>query len=252
MRSAHRSLVASLALVLAAGACSDSPVQPVEETTLSSALAEMSLSEVLPGGIGVAAPVPSAALVPSGCAYSVTSQGFVCAPVTTNGLTINQGYTLLSASNAPQQAFDRATTAAVRGTMSIVGTVTTGGEAITVDLQQVMTLSGLLTGTHVLDGTQVVHLGTPPGSPYPLVEDISTTITGLVLPPRGSSNPYPRAGSIAMTILDGPAGAPSTTTFALTMVFNGTSKVAVTFTVDGVTTHCTIDLAATTNQGACA
>jgi hypothetical protein len=66
-------------------------------------------------------------------------------------------------------------------------------------------------------------------------------VTSLVLAPAASSNPYPRSGTIALTLVDaGSAGFVAGQTMTVTLVFNGTSKVDVTLSPGG---HCTLDLA---------
>ena len=199
------------ALALAVGACSDGPTAPATPLRLDEVLSEMSLSTVLPGGIGAPGGVPSTAIVPGNCSYSASLQSFVCAPVTAGTIRVDQSYTLLSAAGTPQPAFDPAGTAAVRMTTHAAGTTSLAGVSSVMDLQQTMTLSGLLTRTHVLDGTQLMRMSTTfPGSSFAPIgvgpstfrSTIDTRIDGLVMPGRGWTERYPRAGSITMTMTE--------------------------------------------------
>lgn len=247
-RPSRARLVAVLAL-LAAGACSESSTAPARgPVDLPTALSEMSLTSYLPAGATAGGAIPLSSVNAAGCAYNGSVQSFVCAPVTTAGLTINSSYTLLSSTGAPLAAFDAATTAAIRSTMTVNGTMGTGTSALQVDERQVMTLSGLLTGQHVLDGTQVAHL-TGTVSTQRFDETITTTIAGLVPPDRPGAGAYPRAGTITMTIAGSTIATPSTSGITLVMKFNGTSKVDVTISGLGTTQHCVIDLAVASAAG---
>lgn len=242
--------LAVAAAALFAAACSDSPLQPASSANLDAALSEMSLSSLAPAGIlGMGVPAPSTALVPSQCAYASGSQSFVCAPLSFNGLTYDRSFALLTTSGAPQAAFDPATTDAVRtmtsvtGTMSfsgLTGSSTSGSISSTVDDHSTMTLSGLLSGRHVLNGQDDLKLTTTGLGSAPFITTMTTTISGLVPPANGSH--YPQAGSITAVMSGLDAGLGSST-FSMTMVFNGTSKVDVTMVDGGTTTHCTLDLA---------
>lgn len=246
-----RSYLSVIALAVVAGACgSDSSVTPPltsQPVTLDQALTELSIPALSAaaesfGGVGAVAP----ALVPSRCAFEASSQSFVCTPIATNGLTINQSYTLFSASGARQPAFDKATTASVRANTAVAGTVLEGGTALTIDGQQELTLSGLLTGTHTLDGTSTTRItgNVASGSTQiPLTSTITTKITSLVLPATsGDGQKWPTSGTIVVessTAL-GPA-APAVT--RLTLTFSGSSTVTVSIVGPGISQTCKVDLA---------
>ena len=241
MRTPHRLLAAALMLAAAAGACVDSPTGPAAPPNdLASALGELSLDALIPGGAGISAPVASTALTPIGCAYNSASLAFTCPTVTSNGLTVTQDYTLLTSANTPQSSFDAATTNAVRQHIAIAGTAVSGGESIDVAVDQTFTLSGLLSDTHVLDGVQTANLSSPG---FNLTEQVTTTVSSLVLPQRGSSNRYPRSGTIAMTLLDSDTAGGASSTLSFVITFNGSSTAAVDVTTDGVVQHCTVNLA---------
>jgi hypothetical protein len=241
-----RNAVAALALSIVAGACgSDSSVAPPppQSTTLADALAQLSVPAL--GAATSMSGIPSGAL-PSldaaKCSYTPASQSFVCAPVVASGLTIKPSYALLDASGAKQPAFNAATTSAVRANTTISGTLMEGGTAIGVDGQQELTLSGLLTGTHTLDGFSQTTLAGP-GSvlTIPLVTVVTTTIDRLVLPANATGPAaWPTSGSI--TVQSGWQGA-DTVLFRAKITFTGSSKATVTITTLGSTQTCTVDLA---------
>jgi hypothetical protein len=248
MSSPFQLRFAVLAAVLAlAGACSDSTgpsdVQPMD---LSQVLAELQPSALAPLASQLSS-VPAAAItapVPSSCSYDGASKSFVCPNVSVTGVTVSRSFTLLDASGAPQAAFDRSTTAAVRMTSTFAGTVTSGTTTMAIDQQQDLTLSGLLTGVHTLNGTSLGHatgsIGTGSAA-IPIATTTSTTITNLVLPRSSGGSQWPQSGTIAATITDAGFVGPLTATFSI--AFNGTSTAKVTVTTGGVTTTFTIDLA---------
>jgi hypothetical protein len=192
---------------------------------------------------GISAPVPSS------CTYTAASQSFACPTVTLSGLTISHSFTLLDASGKPQTQFDANTTAAVRLKSSVVGTVSESGNTLNVDQQQELTISGLLTGSHVLNGLSVVKSSgnVMSGSTSQYVSFTTTaTIVNLVPPKDASVNPWPASGTILtdFSTSSGPGGAPGLV-MRIGMTFNGTSKVAVEITYDGFTSRCTLDLSST-------
>ena len=234
-------------LVAFAVGCSESTgpsdVQPAD---LSEVLDELQPSSLTSAAALIApVPVPSfSAAVPSSCSYDGASKSFVCPNVTVSGITASRSFTLLDVNGTPQTAFDRTTTAAVRMKTTFAGTITSAGTTVKVDQQQDITLSGLLTGVHTLNGTSSTHLiGSlvTGGAPLPLDMSMSAKITDLVLPRSSTGSQWPQSGTIAATITETSAGTAFTTMVPL--AFNGTSKVAVTTTFGGFTSTSTIDLA---------
>jgi len=249
LRRVRRShAVLALALATLAGACgSDSSTAPnVQPVTLDQALAELSTPAVSSIAASFDAGAPTLpALAASSCTYQAATQSFACTPIVANGVTVNQSFTLLDGSGAKQSAFDQATTSAVRANTSVAGTIQDGVDQLTIDGQQELTLSGLRTGTHTLDGTSTMHVVTA-GS-LDSDETVAVTITGLKLPrpTTDGTRSWPSAGTIAAQITTTLSDFPAET-FQATATFNGTSKVKVTISIPGggVATSCTIDLAA--------
>jgi hypothetical protein len=203
---------------------------------------------------GIASPVATAptasifAPVPSSCTYSASSQSFACPTVALSGLTISHSYTLLDASGKPQTQFDANTTAAVRLKSTIVGTLSESGSTLNVDQQRELTLSGLLTGSHVLNGSSVVKTSgnVRSGSTTQYVSFTTTTTIVNVVPPKDvSANPWPVSGTVMADLSSSSTSSVTDVAMRITLTFNGTSKVAVEITTGGVTTRCTLDLSST-------
>lgn len=247
----HTRLVAFVALASFAGACSDSSTAPgaLQPADLSQVLAELQPSSIgaLSSQISVAPVAGLSAPVPSSCSFDAASKSFVCPNVSVTGVTVTRSFTLLDASGNAQSQFDQATTAAVRLKSTFTGTVVSGGSTLTIDQQQESTLSGLLTGVHVLDGTSLGHVNGTIGNgttSTPIASTVATTISQLVLPRSSTgADRFPASGSIGVINTTTLGALPAIATSAL-ITFNGTSKAAVTITLDGHTTSCTVDLSA--------
>ena len=237
----------ALALATLAAACgSDSSTAPnVQPVTLDQALGELSgpALSATAASFDVAGPALPA-LVASRCAYESSSQSFACTPLVANGLTVTQGFTLLDASGAKQAAFDKASTSAVRANTTVAGTLQEGELQLAVDAEQELTLSGLRTATHTLDGTSRVHVASISGTELPFETTVTTTITGLKLqaPTADGTHPWPTAGTIVVETSNSIGGAPPAVIRA-TITFSGSSKVTVAITGPGIARSCTIDLA---------
>jgi len=239
-----------IALAVVASACgSDSSTGPEigQPITLGQALATIRSPALAAsaGTFGVAGTF-APAIVPSQCAYAAASQSFVCAPVTSAGLTFNQSFTLLDAAGTKQAAFDENTTTAVRANSALAGTLTTGGTTFTVDGQQALTLSGLLSGKHILDGTSTTHVaGTlvEGETQVPFTTTITTTITSLAVPVATSGTPeWPASGTIVVeaSTAVGPVTPAST---KVTITFSGSSTAMVSIVGPGFAQTCKVNLA---------
>ena len=247
----HRRPLSLIALAVAASACgSDSPTAPVigKPASLGQALSAIntpalaaSVGAVVAGSSGTVAP----AIVPSQCAYAAASQSFVCAPLKTGGLTFNQSFTLLTATGAKQDTFDQNTTAAVRTNSSVAGTITTGGSTFNVDGAQEFTLSGLLNGKHLLDGTSTTHAGgtlVEGATQIPFVTTITTTLTALAVPVTGSgSQLWPTSGVMVVDASTSVGGVSQGST-KLTITFTGNGTASVSIAGPGVSQTCKVTL----------
>lgn len=244
----------ALALAVAVGACgSDSSTAPnTTPATLDQALAELSIPAITSAsGVFFDAGADAPALLPSRCPYSSTAQSFVCTPFSASGVTFNQAFTLLTASGAKQSAFDATTTAAVRVNTTVAGTVADAGTSLTVDGQQELTLSGLVTGLHTLNGASSLTLagtiadGT---TSIPIDVTVTTSIVNLVLPANTTPGTpiWPTSGTVTVQASGTIAGVP-TGTQRVTMIFLGSSTVDVTVTGNGFSKSCKVDLSKTTD-----
>jgi hypothetical protein len=185
----------------------------------------------------------------SGCGYVAASLSFACPTVATNGLMLTQSFTLLDGSGTPQSAFGTTTTAAVRTNTRLTGTLSASGGSLAVDQSQVLTLSGLLAGPRLLNGTSIAHVVATRGSgtAIPFTSITTTTISDLALPASANGpSAWPTSGTIALDatteLATSGMATGAVTTHAL-ITFNGTSKVVVTFSGTGGIDRCTIDLA---------
>ena len=262
MKSQRRVVVASVvaSTIALAGCHSTDATGPSSGNTLDLGplIVEMGVgSGNVAGSLGVGgAAIPTMVpLVPSSCQYSAAVQGFTCATLTSNGITFNATFFLLDASGHSQSQPDASTTAAFRTVADKSGTIKLdqAGSSGTMTLvsHQDQTLSGLLTGAHVLNGTTTTHTDLTLTAPYAThaVMDSKAVSANVTLPKPGDSDHWPTSGTIT-------TDATSTTQFASQSVtgtthsvltFNGSSTVTITSTIssDGssFTTNCKINLA---------
>ena len=241
------SLVAACAVL---AACGDGTAPKLSPVTVDTLLAELGETQALgTPGLIFAGPTALGALPTSAsaCPYNSSNQRFVCAPLIMGGLTTNRYYQLLDAQGAPQGEFNRASTEAFRTVADVEGSIDidiptdgfTLASAITLTVasHEDQTLSGLLSGTHTLNGSGNSTL-TFVGGGLPGGFTSSWTTSDLVLRKRGIRSKYPQSGSIAVnTSFDGDV------TSIVTMTFNGTSIMTMTIESGGITTTCTVNLA---------
>ena len=259
MKSKIRILLASVVApaVLIAGCRSSDATGPSSGQTLdlSSLIGEMGIASVGvaagAAGVGGVAIPTMPPVVPSSCQYSAAIQGFSCATFTSNGITLDATFFLLDATGHFQSQPDAATTAAIRTVTDLKGTTSldqagTVG-SMTLTNHQDMTLSGLLTDTHVLNGSSTSHSDITLSAPSSLhgVTD-SKTVTANVAMPKSSR--WPASGTIATdattTSQFGSQSVTGTTHSVLT--FNGSSVVTMTMTITAgsspFSATCKIDL----------
>lgn len=244
MTHTSRTRIGTLAATLLLAACSgDNGVEPrPAPINVDAALSEMSLP-ALTNAASVSWITPVAALTSaSGCNYDAGSSSFVCPTMTAAGLTLTRSFTLLDGSGNPQQSYDRTTTAAIRTTSSAVGTVTDAGTSLHIDQHETMTLSGLLSGVHTLNGVANATMTGNDSYGHPETLTVLMTTADVVLPNSTGPNAYPKSGT--MTLAANNATGTLTSAFQFQIAFNGTSKVPVTISMDGLPVqHCIVDLA---------
>lgn len=262
-RSTLRSLIAAVSAALVAGCGSDSPSGPATQQhtlDLAAILSQMSVGSVsaVPGASSVIA-VPATATVPhvtpSACAYSPATQGFICPTVTSGTLTFDISYFLYDAAGHTQSQADAGTTAAVRTVVDAKGTTTlpesngTSGTVILSDHTD-MTMSGLLTTTHTLNGNGTSHydMTLTGATALHAVIDMTTVTKDLMLPTQSdaATPPWPLSGTITTdgkTVATVGTLAATTTTSHSVITFNGTGTATIVFTTSvGAAITCTMDL----------
>lgn len=240
----------AIVFAAAAVACGGDSTGPTSypPATLNQALAELAIPALAAGGTAftdISTTTP--ALDPAKCPYSATVQSFVCTPISQSGITINSSFTLLSGAGAKQSAFDPTSTNAVRANTTVAGTLVEQGTSLNVNGQQELTLSGLVSGPHVLNGTSSITLaGTvaDDASTYPINITVATSIANLVLPANegGSSQLWPSSGTITVDV-NGSIGPVSVSQARTVITFSGTSTVNVTVSGGGLSKSCKVDLA---------
>jgi len=244
-----RGRLSAIIVAAAAVACGGDSTGPTssQAPTLSQALAELTIPALAVDGLSlVDIDTPAASLDPTTCPYSAEVQSFVCAPISANGITIKQSFTLLSVTGAKQPAFDPTTTASVKATTAVAGTVVQPGISLAVDGQQEITLSGLVSGPHVLDGwTTAQILGTvdEETATYPVSMRVNTSLFELVLPAHeaGSARVWPSSGRITGHV-DGTVG-PLPVNQQTVILFSGTSVALVSVSSGIQSKSCKVDLA---------
>jgi hypothetical protein len=251
--------------VLVTACNSDSATGPTnEQPDLTTLLNETSTA----GLVSASAPVPgrlqgmgtAPAFVPSACAYSDASKSFTCPTVTVNGLTFTRSFKLFDAAGNPQSQLDR-NTSAIETISSVTGTITfsqgngaTG--SLTVDRHEDMTLSGIRTATHVLNGVATSTTSgdvTLPSSGTLHTETTSSEKTeNLLLPNHRLHERWPKSGVITthFTTKDtGDDGRTFSSTLDVTMTFDGTSIVTITVKSAFGTSTCKLDMSGSGARG---
>jgi hypothetical protein len=245
MRANLRALTVLTAAAVVIAGCSDSSTGPSSSAVpdVASLLAETSPSS-LNNLAAIAAPrlastVATAAVDPTKCPYSADTGFFVCAAVTTNGLTFTRMFRLMDAAGNPQSKPDVQTSAFETKT-TVDGTITSNHITGASD----QTLSGIQSDTHTLNGTSTMSITgqTQIGSVVvPLDETQKETTANLVLPNTKTGQKWPQSGTITIESTSGLSSLADGAT-RMQIVFNGTSTVTITMTSYFGTTSCQVDL----------
>jgi hypothetical protein len=243
-------VVCAAGSILAACSGDKSTSPSTQSVSLTQALSEMSRPELgTLSGMATGVAVPGfPALMPSDCAYQPSTQSFACATVTVSGLTIVRSYALLALGGATQSQYDPASTDGVRTSTHAKGTITGPVSTFTIDDQRDLILTGLLSTTHVLNGSSVTHVDgaitANSSTSIPISSTITTTIANLTLSP---GTKYPTSGTITTDITDQAASFSHNTTH-MVATFNGSSTLSVTISSGSGTLRCSIDLSGVTKS----
>jgi hypothetical protein len=260
MTTRIRLALATLTLAIVADACtSDSIVAPDRPVaSLDAALSEVTVpaldyASATFSGAGMVTP----AITSARCQFDGTSSSFICDALTGNGLTLNQHYTLLDAAGSKLSTFDAEKTTGLVVNSAVSGTATgySGGNPVTltVDGQQELTLTGLGSAQHTVNGTSLTltTLTRSDGAVPPVTSTITTKVVDLVIPIASRSNPgqWPTSGMIELQSSTDlgyviPLDATIATTSAA-LEFSGTSIVKLTITTQNGTQTCRVDITTT-------
>lgn len=238
-------LAVAVSLLVLQGACvPDNALTPNVQPTLDAALTDVAhpaLSWASQWFSG--APVITPKIVPTRCPFESASQSFVCSPLTAQGLTLTQRFTLLDAGGGKQSGFDPAATSALHLESTVTGSWTDASTS-TVDGQQNLDVSGLGSPRHTLNGTSLTltTLASPAGGGSAITGERRATITDLVFPVVAAGAPpgWPLSGTI--DIRSRITNRPDPQVFIATMRFDGSSVVTLTLTVAGGIQTCRVNL----------
>lgn len=249
----------ALAGVATAAACgSDNAVSPPANDTssasLSAALSQTNLGDVSAfTGASAQLGLPSTSAIPtfdpSVCTFTTADKSFRCPARSVGSLSYTLKYFLIGSAGDTLPQFDATHTAAVRAVVDVTGTVSVptigNGATAVINHHSDMTLSGLLGGTHTLNGTAHDHdvMNTMSTVPTVTTVDVLSTTTNLVLP--ADSTRYPASGTIGSMVTTAIefGQLPSATTEVSTLLtFDGTNFATLAITASAHTTSCRIDL----------
>jgi hypothetical protein len=246
-------IVSVAAIVLLAEGCVvEAPLAPgASRVTLDQALAELAIPALAPAGATFTrAGLIPAALTGSRCGYEPQSGSFACPPITANGVTLTESFTLLDTRGARRSAFD-GSTSTLRLARSVTGKVTEPTGTPTIDGDQVLVLTDLQGDRHTLNGSSTTYsIRTPADQSGPPVTTTHTiTITNLVIPvvPTGAPPAWPYSGKIEIlssTDADYPPPLPGPGPMIekITITFSGTSIVSLTMISRGALWMCKADM----------
>ena len=210
MSVALRFRFALLVVAALVAACSDSSTGPSTPNVpdVASLIGEMSVSGI---GSAVSVASPEVGLVfsasptfaPANCVFTPSTGYFVCPTITSNGLTFTRMFRLLDAANNPQSKPSEQTVA-IETKSTIMGTLTfndrtSGTSTVAIDRSDDMTLSGIQTTKHTLngraatkiDGTMSTALG-----PTHVTTNQTELTTNIVLPNAKAGQRWPQSGSV--------------------------------------------------------
>lgn len=258
MKTDWRLVVLAFAAIAAVSGCSrsaDTPTSPTENAgQSSSALAALADPEVAIFNV-TGADTSSGGRGP--CEFNQATGQFVCPDQTRDGITFTMRFTLYDAGGNVLSAFDRTRVASIKTETTASGTTARSGASVTINRSGVMVTSGLGPGstTHTLNGSEhgtvASTMTTADGTRFTTNSTINDSTASLVVPVRNSrdDHAYPLSGvRVHATETTTTRGSTSrTVTTRRQETFNGTNIVQVELTINGVTQHCTFDLAAKTS-----
>lgn len=249
--------LAASAVLAACSASSDTSPTSTTPLDVSTVLTQASVGDPSSfAGVRTAWALPTASstpTLPTSCSYSSADQRFDCAPVTLGGLTFKTSYYILEGTGTSLTTADGALAASVRVVSDVAGTLsaaTAGSSQISINKHSDLTLSGLLSGPRVLNGTSTEHdavTTTASTVNTTAAIDLTSTTSNVVLP-SSTTTKWPQSGSITSDLhTAATVGAlpPLQASVHSVLTFNGTSVVTIMSTISGLTETCRIDLTGT-------
>lgn len=248
MRTIGKAAVSGL-LMLAVAACDDASGPERDDAFIMDA--------ALLGAAAGQASMPGALMDGSGdptrtspCTFVAASGRFECAPESREGITITRSFALYDKAGNVQDKRGDATDA-MNTRISASGTRTHTSGEMTVQRSSDMTVTGLAAGSTArtfngsesgtVSGTRTGTRGTMTST-----ESFEAATSNVVKSTDRVAHPYPLSGTISRsatttTSVDG--GQARTRTWSEVITFNGTNRVQVVITHNGVTRTCTRDIA---------
>ncbi len=245
-----RVAILAVPTALLLSACSETtapgPNDPTESVDVSSVVSNASLLSVerMAAGVsgGVADSAPASGLAK--CVYSAASQRFLCPTTTSNGLTITTSYILLDAAGNPQTGADATKIDAFRTIRDVSGVMpplAAGIGAITLMEHEDQTISGLLAGQLVLNGTVTSTMSdtlTASGLVIPMASQRTQTIANVTLPSSTAGQGWPTGGTITTVTTDLSSDLGSGFSTQTTLTFDPSGGVTMVRTIGTLTSTC--------------
>ncbi len=178
-------------------------------------------------------------MIPRGCPYDSVTGTHTCGPETEfDGFTVMRGYQFLDAADNPQEFYDSLTTATIKYSSTVSGTMDWDHRWSQVDDSRELTESGLAgqETTRIFDGTATMShrdsVSTSDSTRVLRSSTASTTVASVVVPAPFLRDSWPLSGTIT-THLTNSDGLDLTSV----LTFNGTQYATLavgdsTYTVD--------------------
>lgn len=217
---------------------------PSPSVTLDQAIGEMDRPEFSLIGGGVVVGSRSASFAPSDCSYDPATQAFTCPTLTTpSGLTVARSYALLASDGTRQSRYDPASTDGVWTYTHITGTARTTTSLITSDDERQLTVTGLLSSVHVINGSSVSRFdatSTIGGITTPSHIVSTTTIANVTIPVGAR---FPTSGTMTSDVVSDMPYLGHAVTTHMVATFDGTNILSIVISGEGITaSRCTVDL----------
>jgi hypothetical protein len=211
-----------------------------DDSALASVLGEITRAEarIAAGLFTVPAPeVGAGGAIPVDCPFVAVNASFVCTPSTSPGVSVSRSYQLLDANGSALAKFDRASVASIRVETSITATLLFSTGSLMYESENTLTLSGLPSGTHLINGQATTSSTTTwSGGSKTRTTTALQTITNVE--PATHANTmggFPTGGTVTSVVTGVDSTGIALPTTSVVTTFNGTNIVAVQVNQSGVT-----------------